>query len=92
VLLIEVRDERAILRVADTCVNEDAKISVREVAGRRPDRERLELADPRACEEQTRETCVALGPWSEDLGHLVAALRDQDGAAAYVPGVEVVDG
>ena len=26
------------------------------------------------------------------LGHLVAALRDQDGAAAYVPGVEVVDG
>jgi hypothetical protein len=44
VLLTEVRDEREILRVADTCVNEDAKISAREVAGRRPDPEHLELA------------------------------------------------
>jgi hypothetical protein len=41
--------------------------------------------------EQTREAGVALGPWSEDLGHLVAALWGEDGAAAYVPGVEVVD-
>jgi hypothetical protein len=31
-------------------------------------------------------------PWSGELGHLAEALRDQDGAAAYVAGVEVVDG